>query len=243
MNVAVVEDMTSDYLILEKMLQTCCRQACIDCCINHFRSGEEFLEKLNLSSFDAVFLDICLGDGINGMNTAKAVRTKYKELPIIFTTSETTFALEGFEVHALDYLVKPYTLSRFQPVIERLLMHRRFRQHITVLVDREEKHIYLDEIVCAEARDHGIHICLSNGNTLRAYMNLSELCGLLPKEQRFQVCCRGILINLQYVDRIDGTDFCLWNGKRLPISRANKDAMKKAFADYAIYCTREGGLQ
>lgn len=162
MNVAVVEDMTSDYLILEKMLQTCCWQACIDCCINHFRSGEEFLEKLNLASFDAVFLDICLGDGINGMNTAKAVRAKHKELPIIFTTSETTFALEGFEVHALDYLVKPYTLNRFQPVIERLLMHRRFRQHISVLVDREEKNIYLDEIVCAE---HGTtaytYVCLT----------------------------------------------------------------------------------
>lgn len=73
-----------------------------------FPSGEAFLEAFRPGLFSVVFMDIMLDrNGKNGMETAKELRKTALRLPIIFTTTEPEFSLEGYEVHPLDYLLKP----------------------------------------------------------------------------------------------------------------------------------------
>ena len=71
-----------------------------------YESAEEFLFKNETFSFDAVFLDIGLKK-MDGVKLAYAIREKDKRIPVAFLTADRDFALEGYEVRAVRYLLKP----------------------------------------------------------------------------------------------------------------------------------------
>ena len=108
MHFAIVEDLKIDqnHLIhlIQENLEKHGETACFDC----YESGEAFLEAFRPGLFNAVFMDIMLDrNGRNGIDTALELRKSAERLPIVFTTSERDYSLQGYRVHPLDYLLKP----------------------------------------------------------------------------------------------------------------------------------------
>ena len=121
MHFAIVEDLKIDqnHLIhlIQENLEKHGETAHFDC----YESGEAFLEAFRPGLFNAVFMDIMLDrNGKNGMETAKELRKTALRLPIIFTTTEPEFSLEGYEVHPLDYLLKPVDPSKLDWCLQEL---------------------------------------------------------------------------------------------------------------------------
>ena len=121
MNIAILEDLQSDYELLRDILQRNVKKQNNSICLHWFSDGESFLNDITSTKYDLFFLDMLLGDGMNGMDVARRVRLAGYTTPIVFTTSEPDFALEGYEVQAIDYLIKPYEPERIQAVVERVL--------------------------------------------------------------------------------------------------------------------------
>lgn len=86
--------------------------------IIEYKSGEDLIDAYENGKFyDIIFLDIYM-DQLNGMDTAKLLRTKGINTAIVFLTSSADFAIESYEVRALSYLLKPITFEKFQELLE-----------------------------------------------------------------------------------------------------------------------------
>lgn len=239
MNIAIIEDLQTDYEILADIINDYFTEYKIEFQIHWFYTGEEFLADFKPEQYDLIFFDILLGEGMTGMDTAKYIRKTGCITPLVFTTTEREYALEGYEVHATDYLIKPYAKERVKEVIQRVMKTLKTRRYLTIAVGRQTCYICTDELLWAESSDHYMDLHMLNGKILHASIQFKELLDLLPSKLQFQCCYRGIVINLEYVDALQPTDFLLQNGQKVPVSRSKRDEMQKCLSDYAIYKTRE----
>lgn len=102
--VSIVEDDIKSAESLLNHLERFSKEHCVEIQSEHFTGGFDFLSACD--GFDIVFLDISL-PGMNGIEIAKQLRRKDPAIIIIFVTQLSQFAREGYEVSALDYLIKP----------------------------------------------------------------------------------------------------------------------------------------
>lgn len=238
MNIAIIEDLDTDKAVLIKILEHLLLKEKTNYSISHFYSGEAFLETFSSDKYQTVFCDILLDGGINGISTAKEIRKISKDIPIVFTTTEKSFALESYEVQAFDYLVKPYSEERVSAVLKRIISTHNIKQYMTVKSGREDFRFCIDDLMYVLSLRNSIEIYLSGGKNIQSYIPFGSICDDMPKQMRFSNPARGIIVNLDYVDYISGDDFILKNGVRIPISRTKRQEMKRAFADYVISKTR-----
>jgi len=113
MNIAIVDDSESDRQLLQELLIRYFDASGISITIYPFQSGELFLAGLSHHSFDLVFLDIFM-DEITGMDAAHKLLEAGCDCTIIFLTSSREYALEGYEVGAFRYLLKPLTYDKLE---------------------------------------------------------------------------------------------------------------------------------
>ncbi len=239
MKIAIVEDLQFDFEALRDMLESCLREQKVQCELCWFQTGEAFLANFVPEQYALLFLDMLLGDGLSGMDTARAVRAAGCRMPIVFTTSERDYALEGYEVQAMDYLIKPYQRSRLAAVLTRVVTASRARRYLTVPIGRDHKCLCSDDLVWAETRNHVVELQLLGGETVRVSQSFEEFSQLLPPLLQFQCCCRGVIVNLAYVDSLQGNVFLLQDGRRVPVSRSKRPEMQRLLSDYALSKTRE----
>ena len=118
MRIAIVDDLKTERALLKERLsqQLALRGAEAD--ILGFESGEAFLAAEKERRFSAAFLDIYM-EGLSGMDAAKELRKTDTDCLLIFTTTSTDHALEGFQVRALHYLVKPFSEEELSGLLKR----------------------------------------------------------------------------------------------------------------------------
>ncbi len=241
MELAIVDDLASDAKTLEQTLTGWLAENRLEGNITIYRDGGDFLRAFMPGQFAVVFLDILLGDGKeNGIDVARHIREADEEQLIVFTTTESGFALDGFAVQALDYLVKPYEPEQVDAVMKRVRKAIRPDAYIEIRTGRETKRIPLAAILYAATVSRAVEIH-TTGGVWRTYMTFDEAAAQLT-DQRFACCSRGVLINLDQVQDMEGQDFLLYSGERLPISRAKRAEMKEAYTSRLFLLSREGGL-
>ena len=108
MRIAIVDDLAAERTLLKDRLERQLQRRTVQADILEYESSETFLEAAREAPFTAAFLDIYM-DGMTGMEAAKKLRETDTDCLLVFTTTSTDHALEGFQVRALHYLVKPFT--------------------------------------------------------------------------------------------------------------------------------------
>lgn len=232
MRIAIVDDMASEREELHRRLSVLFYRNTVDAQILEFQNGEGFLAAAGKESFDLVFLDIYM-DGANGVEIAKKLRSFDQECILVFITTSTDHALDGFRVRALQYLVKPYTEEElnelFDEIMERLPVPDKY---IELHVLGGTVRLRLQEILYAEHFQHCIHIHTTDGKTTVTRQTFSDFTAKLDGEDRFFQCSRGVVVNLEHAQDFDGTAFLLKNGLHIPVSRSNAKAARIAFGDF-----------
>ncbi len=117
MRIAIVEDRPEDQKRLSDLLAEDARGRGWTYTLETYPSGEAFLAAAG--KFDIVFLDVIL-DGIDGLETARRFRDRDRDALLAFVTVEEDFAIEGYEVDAAAFLVKPAKAERFHRTMNRL---------------------------------------------------------------------------------------------------------------------------
>lgn len=127
-NVAIIDDIKEDADALKNALKAI--EVDYNVIFNNFffESGESFLINYEKNKYDLIFLDIELGKE-NGINVARKLRVIDKETIIIFVTNVAKYATEGYEVDALDYIVKPVEKFALQLKMSRIIS--RVQKNIT----------------------------------------------------------------------------------------------------------------
>jgi len=209
-----------------------------------YSSGEDFLAHYQPGSCDALFLDIVL-DGVSGLEAARAVREREPRLPIIFTTAEPDFALEGYGVHAMDYLVKPLKAAQVSWCLRELKEYLAVPGLLTVSRVDGPGHSHtvdlpLDEIRYGQYRAHNMELYTSAGVVLTR-LSFQDFAALLPHSGRFHVCGHNLVVNFSYVERVADGELILKDGERLQFSRSRQEEVRAAFVSWVFSRSRKGG--
>ena len=235
MNIAIVDDHEDDRKLLQELLIHFFDLTGISITIYPFVSGELFLADISRYSFDLVFLDIFM-DKITGMDAARGLLDAGCSCTIIFLTSSREYALEGYEVGAFRYLLKPLTYDKLEDTLNPFL--RKFRQEtrkLPLMVDRTPLYIPYSDLyfLSSVMRTTEVHL---QKKVLRqsSAINFQKTIAPLLSDSRFFLCSKGVIVNLQYVSELEKDHFILDNGEEVPISRRNLSQAKKIFLDFSL---------
>ena len=161
MTIAIVDDIKEERVLLRTRLEKIFHQKDMGfhCC--EYENGEAFLEASKDQDITVLCLDIYM-DGANGIEIAKEFRKSNKDCLLIFTTTSTDHALDGFQVRALHYLVKPYSENDISALADEILSRiPDSGKYIDVKVNGSNIQIPFRKIIYAEHFSHMIHIHLS----------------------------------------------------------------------------------
>lgn len=231
MNIAIVDDDENDYHILITYIDTFCQKNNILCETCFFKESSEFLKCFTQSGFDIIFLDIFM-ENISGIDTAKQIRKSDRHCKIIFTTSSPDHALLGYQVHAFDYLLKPYSYDKFCTTFgECCSLIRRVPNYIEVKESRTMIKINTDCILYTDYSNHYIQIH-TEFRMIKSYLSFPEFSKLLLCYKNFLNCYRNCIINMDKVSSLTELGFVLENGECIPITRSKRLKCQQIYADY-----------
>lgn len=180
--------------------------------------------------WDVILLDIEM-PGLDGMTAAHRVRELDREAVILFITNMGQYAIRGYEVDALDFMLKPVSYFALAMKLDKALTYARSRQTACLVLPQENGlcRVAARDICYVEVSLHRLHIHTVDGE-LSAPGSLAELAQQLDGEP-FARCNKGYLVNLRHVRLVKG-DTVLVGGDELLISRRKKREFLQAVTDY-----------
>ena len=193
--------------------------------IETFSSAESFLfHYVDNKDYDVLLLDIEMKK-MDGVSLAREIRKTNKNVQIIFITGYSEYIAEGYDVEALNYLMKPFKTEKLYEVLNKA---------VTKII-QNEKHLLLntfDEIIRISLHDI-IYIDVDrNYTTIHSNKNYTIKMTLADIEneldERFFRISRSIIINLKYINRVTKRDVYLTNGSILPLPRGKYESLNKA---------------
>lgn len=231
MHIAILDDVAEDRGVVRNYIQRFIKESSLSLQIKEYQTGEEFLKEFPNQKFDIVFLDIYMG-GRNGMEIAKQIREKDRECILIFTTTSPDFAIEGYQVKASDYLLKPISYEKFEKALSSLsLEQREAKSYIEIKEGRVMVKVPLRSILFTDYYNHYIQIHTAK-HVYRTYLSFADFEKMLEGHPQFISCYRNIMVNLDYVDSVDSKDFILKDGCHIPIAKPRRQEIRQLFADY-----------
>lgn len=190
------------------------------------KNAIEAYQILQTKPVDLMFLDIEMPN-LNGIEFLKSLHQKPKT---IFTTAYREFAIEGFELEAVDYILKPITFERFFKSVDRVLRNipsdEQTEDFIIVKSDGLNRKIILSDILYFESQGNDVKIILENEEKIITKNKMTDLENSLS-DRGFVRIHRSFLINSKYVIAFNNNELNL--GKyNIPVGRS----YRKEFEDF-----------
>ena len=225
--IAIVEDAAFDRQVLRDCLREYGQETGTELQITEFTGGTAFLEQYQ-EDLDLIFMDIMM-DGLDGLTAARKLRRRDDKVLLVFVTSMLQYAVQGYSVDAMDFIVKPVTYTGLKLCMDRVV--RRLNETTPVrlrFTNREGTHsVDAAEICYIESLEHKIVVHTVQGE-IQSDMSLAAA-EKMVKALPFFRCHVSYLVNLRYVDRVSGND--VWvNGDRLAISRYRRKDFLEAWS-------------
>ncbi len=183
--------------------------------------GMEFVRGREV---DLLFLDIEMG-GVNGVDLARDLKSG---VALVFTTAYAQFAIDGFDLDAVDFLHKPFSYTRFVKAVDRVRQRCQVAvigddEEITLKVEYRNVKLPLLSIKYIESMDNYIRVHVVGGRPILSQMSLKSIEELLPT-QRFARVHRSFIVSKQRVSSYSKTSIMLSDGaSEIPIGRKYVD--------------------
>lgn len=197
--------------------------------VTNFMDGLDIIENYN-ASFDIIFLDVKMKH-LDGMQTAKKIREYDRNVIIIFITNMAEFAIQGYQVEAMDYVLKPINYFAFSQELQKAVKKVKEKSAFFLHIVKESSMTRLDvaAIYYIESQGHNVIFHTKDGaiTTRDSLKNLEKK--LL--ERHFSRCNSCYLVNLAHVERVD-KNLVTVAGKELQMSRPKKKSFMEDLAQF-----------
>ena len=236
--ITICDDIAEDIAILSGMLST--YDPLFE--ITSFTSGKTLVDELIDDSFsaDILFLDIYMPE-MDGIQTAQEIRSKKKDLKIIFLSSSRDYYPQAYEVFAFNYIVKPFGEERLYAVLDRALAELRKEKGYKINIQYKGAVHNVDcrDILYIESQNKLLLFHLIGGHTLKCYGRLDDILSELPA-RFFSRCHQSFLINLSHVIEIK-ENYIRMGQVMISVSRKYRKNVKDQY--YAYLFSNIGGEQ
>ena len=228
--IAIVEDNPFDRARLKELLGYVFMQGKQEILIDEFETAMHFFVKYQ-PVYDLVFMDIEMPE-MNGLEAARRLRKLDKQVLLVFVTNMAQYAIKGYEVDALDFILKPVDKYSFVLKMQRALARIPHREREGIIINTDTLEtiaLPVPSIKYVEVNGHYViyHTC---DGEYKQYTTLKSVEEQL-RANHFVKCNRCFLVNLGYVESICKDEVCIGE-ERLLISRPQKKAFLNAFSDY-----------
>ena len=202
-----------------------------------YSSAVEAMKHLRDNPVQLLFLDIQMPE-LSGIEFAKILP---KDTKIIFTTAFPQYAIEGFKVNALDYLLKPISYNDFLKATDKAMdwfsvsqrqdVYRRDR-FMFVKSDYKLQRVCLDDILYIEGLKDYVRFYLKNGDSVMSLMSMKKLEEYLPRPE-FLRTHRSFIVHMTETPLVERFRI-VFNGVQIPISDNYKEDVQKYFDDHTL---------
>lgn len=229
MKIAICDDEINFQKELQKELEK--YYGVLEVEIEVFNYGNDFLERFdnNPMDFQIIFMDIEM-PGLNGLDVSKRIREVNQSVPIIFLTSHTELAMDGYEVDAFRFLDKPLRMEKLADTLSAFDKLRLLDSKIELQDGERILLVEWKEIQYVQSENVYINVYLENDRYL-IRKKLSEMEEQMPK-QIFYKPHRSYLVNLRFMKSFDGKKILMNNGVEIPLSRGKQNELKTALMNY-----------
>lgn len=236
MRIAIVEDEIEYISNLKGYLNRYTQEQGTDFQISTFVDGLDIVTDYT-ANYDIILLDIQMKH-LDGMKTAEKIRELDEDVIFIFITSTVGFAVQGYMVDALGYVLKPVPYLSFSQILGKAIKQVNKRQatdYLNVKVESGYLRLDIALIYYIESQGHNILIHTEKGNFLTTGP-LKKIEASLDSKG-FSKCHNAYLVNLFHVIGIVQSNVLLSKSLQLPVSRARKKMFMESLTDYM------GGIQ
>lgn len=227
--IAIVEDEAAVREQLAGYVQRYTRQYGTPFEVTEFADGMEILEDYR-PQFDIIFLDVEMKH-LDGMETARRIRERDGGVLIVFITNMAQYAIKGYAVGALDYVLKPVPYFAFSQQLQKVeaQLRRRTRHYLAVPVEGGLRRLDTSRIYYIESEGHRVHFYTEEGDFAApgALKALEEKLADRP----FARCNSGYLVNLAQVQAVQQNTVEV-GPYELQVSRPKRKSFLAALTDY-----------
>ena len=230
-NVVIVEDEQVAFQQVNGYLDQYARETGEQFRVIHYFDVLTMLDEYK-PNIDIVFMDIELPH-MNGLEGCRKLRELDESVTIIFITNMAQYAVNGYEVNAFDFVVKPVTYPEFAMKLRRTLQKIALQEGASIGFTTKDgiQKLPVSRIAYIESIRHLI-VIHTDDECFETYGTLKGIEEKLPGD-RFIRCNSGFLVNLRYVERVQGYTVYV-KGCGLPISRAKKKDFMEALNNYLM---------
>lgn len=229
LKIAIVEDEAESIEQIQNYMEEYRKEHWKEIQVTAFVDGSQIMENYK-ADYDIIFLDIEM-PVMNGMETAEKIRKVDKDVVLVFITNMAQYAISGYSVGALDFILKPINYSTFSVRLTRAINRVKKRESGVILLSLPDgvKKLKTMQIYYVDVQNRMLHYHTDEGEyVLRGTMQNAEK---LLAQYSFVKCNHWYLVNLRYVSEIR-KDIAIVAGNELEISRRNKTAFLTALTDY-----------
>lgn len=203
----------------------------LEIAVDSYQSGEALLRSTK--RYHMILMDYKMG-GINGIETAAALRERNMNCTIIFLTSYPQECIHSaFEVDTFRFLDKPLDVAEFYRALDDYFRKYGNNYPLLLTIDRNVVHVQTNDIMYLEADNKCCYVHLAGHESLHCAKPLAVVAGMVPKSIFFKVH-RSFIVNLNYIRKYDKKRHIYFkNGNYIFVSRSYYSAFREAYLDYA----------
>lgn len=232
LRLAICEDDETQLEYIRSLVLSWAEKEKIPCEADGYTSAEQMMFSFPQDlPYSVYILDIQMGK-MSGMELARQIREKDKEADILFLTGLRDYAIEGYEVGAVRYLIKPVKEDEFRAVLHEISEKKQKREDICFVLERRDSVLKIPyrDIWYLEAQGHYVELAYGE-DKVQWKAGIGKL---QPEfeENGFVMTRRGVLVNLARVAKVGKSECILDNGVSVLVSRNRYEKVNEAFIAY-----------
>lgn len=230
MRIAVCDDDERELAILSGLLTEyqLSRERSLDCCF--FQSGTDFLCSMKGGEYDLVLLDVLM-PGVNGIQAARELRERDKNVKLIFLSSSPEFAVESYSVGTYYYLLKPANANSLFPLLDQIADEMLAQDDQGFILKSRESivRVSFSALEYVEVINKKVFFHMSDGVYHEVTAALTDFEETLLSRPEFIKTHRSYFVNLSYVQTIGANSIMTKNGHTIPLSRQRRSHVQDTY--------------
>lgn len=231
LNIAICDDNIDDLSKMADLVDEYRTAKHLNCEYAVFQNGFDLISSLDKGKkFNLYLLDIIL-PAYTGIEVAKEIREFDKQAAIVFFTTSPEFALEGYSVNAVNYVLKPVSKEKLFITLDRVLEQVKSDQDDAIVVKSEDgiQKILLSNLVYVEVVGRKVLYHLISGKIIECIESFAPVCDILLNYSFFIRTHRSYVVNINYIDNIGNKNITLQDQSSIPIAQGKAREIKDRY--------------